>query len=45
MAYTDEEIRYLRILNDYKTSTRQEEENNLFRSAGLFRGWRVAGGG
>ena len=31
MAYTDEEIRYLKILNDYKTSTRQEEENNLFR--------------
>ena len=32
MAYTEEEIqRYIKILNDYKTSTRQEEENNLFR--------------
>ena len=32
MAYTEEEIqRYILLLNDYKTSTRQEEENNLFR--------------
>ena len=32
MDYTEEEIqRYLKILNDYKTTTRQEEENNLFR--------------
>ena len=32
MAYIEEEIqRYIKILNDYKTSTRQEEENNLFR--------------